>query len=91
MVGLKYTGLQSFLIPVIQGVGWVSNETVEALRLQMRGLETISMTRWDGRGPDSSLRRLWILVQVQVYRVQPYGQSPNGRLIYFDIMRDIPL
>ena len=35
----------------------------------MRGLETISTTRRNGRGPDSSLKRLWVFVWIHVYTV----------------------
>ena len=35
----------------------------------MRGLETISTTRRNGRGPDSSLKRLWVFVWIRVYTV----------------------
>ena len=35
----------------------------------MRGFETISTTRWNGRGPDSSLERLWVFVWIHVYTV----------------------
>ena len=45
LMGLKYAGLQSFPIPVIWEVGWVSSETVEAPGLQVRGLEIISTAR----------------------------------------------
>ena len=38
------------------------SEMAIALRLQMRGLETIAMTRRDGRGPDSSLKRLRVFI-----------------------------
>jgi len=41
---------------VYSGVG------VELYRFQMRGLGTISSPRRSDRGPDSSLKRLWILV-----------------------------
>ena len=44
MVGLKYAGLQSFQIPVIWEAGWVSSETVDVPRLQMRGIDCISKT-----------------------------------------------
>ena len=40
----------------------VSGETVVALPLQIRGLETIPRTRCNGRGPDSSLKGLRIFV-----------------------------
>ena len=35
----------------------------------MGGLKTISMTRRNGRGPDSSLKRLWVSVWIHVYTV----------------------
>ena len=54
--------LWSFLDTVISLVDRVSNEIAPALRFQMRGLEPISATRPNGRGPDSSLIREWIFV-----------------------------
>jgi len=48
--------------PVTWRAGQFLSETAVALGLQMRGLETISMTRRNGRGPGSSLKRLWIFV-----------------------------
>ena len=55
--------------PVIQRVGRVSSEMVLAPRFQMRGLETISMARRNGRGPGSCLKRVWVFVQTRVYTV----------------------
>jgi hypothetical protein len=43
-------------------VDWLSSETAEAPCFQMRGLEIISESRHNGRGPDSSLKRLLIFV-----------------------------
>jgi hypothetical protein len=43
-------------------VDWLSSETAEALCFQMRGLEIISGSRHNGRGPDSSLKRLLIFI-----------------------------
>ena len=48
--------------PAVWKVGWVSNETAEAPSPQMGGLEIISTPRYDGRGPDGSLKRLSIFV-----------------------------
>ena len=55
-----------------------SSELAVALRLQMRGLETISMARRNGRGPDS-----YLTVKGYGYssrrvctRCRAYGQSP---------------
>ena len=41
--------------PVTWRVCQFSSEMALASRLQMRGLETISMTRRNGQGPDSPL------------------------------------
>jgi len=54
--------LPPFPHPAVWKVGWVSNETAEAPSPQLRSLETISTPRHNGRGPDSSLKRLWIFV-----------------------------
>ena len=48
--------------PVIQRVGRVLSEMVLAPLFQMRGLETISMARRNGRGPGSYLKRVWVFV-----------------------------
>jgi len=41
--------------------GWLSFErNGRGAGFQMRGLETISTPRRNGRGPESSLKRLWI-------------------------------
>ena len=56
-MSLKEVGLQSSLGLVIFPVDQVSREMAAALQFQMRGLEQISATRHDGRGPDSSLIR----------------------------------
>ena len=40
---------------LVEKVGLFLSEMVVAPRLQMGGLETISATRRNGRGPDSSL------------------------------------
>ena len=56
--------------PATWRAGQFSNETAVALGSQMRGLETISMTRRNGRGPDSSLKRLSIFVYTWI---KPYG------------------
>ena len=46
-------GLSSFPPHVVWKVGWVSNETAEAPSPQIRGLETISTPRHNGRSPDN--------------------------------------
>ena len=68
-------------IPVTWRVGRLSSEMVLAPRLQMRGLETISTTRRNGRGPDSSLKRLSIFVWTRVYTLEPSGRSPIVQLV----------
>ena len=55
--------------PITWRVGRFSSEITFAPRLQMRGLETISTTRRNGRGPDSSPKRLWVFVWIHVYTV----------------------
>ena len=55
--------------PVTWRVGRFSSEIALAPRLQMRGLETISTTRRNGRGPDGSLKRLWVFVWIHAYTV----------------------
>ena len=52
--------------PITWRVGRCSSEMALAPRLQMRGLETISTTRRDGRGPDSSLKRHWMFVYTRI-------------------------
>ena len=58
---------------------------------QMTGLETISVSRRNGRGPDSSLKRRWIFVCTQrnltdnvilrtVTHCELYGPSPDSSL-----------
>ena len=71
--------------PVTWRVGRCSSEMALAPRHQMRGLETISTTRHNGRGPDSSLKRqkldirlytditLWTVIHwMTVRKVTPY-------------------
>ena len=60
----------------IRKVDWPLSEMAIVLWFQMCGLETISTTRCNGRGPDGSLKMVWAFVQTRVYTVQPYGQSP---------------
>ena len=48
--------------PITWRVGRLSSEMALAPPLLMRGLETIFRTRRNGRGPDSSLKRLSIFV-----------------------------
>ena len=55
--------------PVTWRVGRFLSEIALAPRLQMGGLKTISMTRRNGRGPDSSLKRLWVFIWIHVYTV----------------------
>ena len=55
--------------PVTWRVGRFSSEIALAPRLQMRGLETVSTTRRNGRGPDSSLKRQWVFVWIHVHTV----------------------
>ena len=65
--------------PVTWRVGRFSSEIALA-RLQMRGLETISTTRRNGQGPDSSLKRRWVFVWIHVCTVAAswtVTQSPN--------------
>lgn len=47
---------------------------VVAPQFQMRGLETVPVTRRDGRGPDSSLKKS---MDIPVHISLPYGQSLN--------------
>jgi hypothetical protein len=47
---------------ISQRVGWVSSQTAEAPCFQRRGFEVISVLRRNGRGPDSSLKRVWVFV-----------------------------
>ena len=55
--------------PVTWRASQLSSKKALAPRLQMCGLETISTTRQNGRGPDSSLKRLWVFVWIHVYTV----------------------
>ena len=55
--------------PITWRVGRFSSEIALAPRLQMRGLETVSTTRRNGRGPDSSLKRQWVFVWIHVHTV----------------------
>ena len=57
------------VVPALGGVevGWFSRESTVVLPFQIRSLETIPTTRCNGWGPDSSLKRLWIFVEMQVY------------------------
>jgi hypothetical protein len=48
--------------PVIRKIGQALGGVALALRLQMRGLETISAAQHNGRGPDSSLKGAWIFI-----------------------------
>lgn len=50
--GVELDGIAVLLDPMIRKVGWFPSE---APRLRTRGLETISVARRNGRGPDSSL------------------------------------
>ena len=53
------------VVPALGGVelGRFSSESVRAaLPFQIRSLEAISMTRCNGRGPDSSLKRPWTFI-----------------------------
>ena len=53
--------------PARPPLGSVSGADVALEGLQMKGLETIFASRRNGRGPDSSLKRLWIFVWIRVY------------------------
>ena len=53
--------------PVTWRAGRLSSKMALAPQLQMGGLETIPTTRRNGRGPDSSLKRLSIFVWTHVY------------------------
>ena len=55
--------------PITWRVGWFSSEIALVLWLQMGSLKTISTTRWNGQGPDSSLKRLWVFIWIHVYTV----------------------
>ena len=56
--------------PVIWEDGRVSNEKGQGAGFQMHDLETKSLPRRNGRGPDSSLKTNWIFVYTPSY---PYG------------------
>ena len=61
--GVEAGGVTVLPEPVIQKVvGWVSCKRAMAPRFQMHGSETISTTRRNRQGPDSSLRSPWIFV-----------------------------
>ena len=64
--------------PIIRAVGWASSEVSSAVQFQMRGLESISVTRPNGRGPDNSFifSMVSILIWIRVYshRCTSYGQ-----------------
>ena len=56
--------------PIFRKGEWFSSKPAVAPQLQMYGLETTSAAGHNGRGPDSSLKRLWVFVQTYVW---PYG------------------
>jgi hypothetical protein len=60
--GVEVDGIIVLPDPVTWKIGRVLSETALALRLQMRGLETISAAQRNGRGLDSSLKRAWIFI-----------------------------
>jgi hypothetical protein len=60
--GAEVAGIAAFPDPEIRSIGRVLSKTTLAPRLQIHGLETISVAQHNGRGPDSSLKRYWIFV-----------------------------
>jgi hypothetical protein len=60
--GVEVDGIVVLPDPGIWKIGRALSETALALRLQMRGLETISAAQYNGRGPDSSLKGAWIFI-----------------------------
>ena len=54
-VELKGVRFRYFPTPAVWTAAWSSSVMALAPRCQMRGLETTSTTRRNGRGPDSSL------------------------------------
>ena len=54
--------LPSFLPPIVLKVCWDLSENLKGVGFQVRGLETISTPRRNGRGPDSPLKRLLIFI-----------------------------
>ena len=58
--------------PVTCRVGRFSSEMALAPRLRMRDLETISVTRRNGRGPDSSIKRLSSVHVVALWTVSDF-------------------
>ena len=64
--GAEVAGIAVFPDPEIRRIGRVLSKTASAPQLQMRGLETISAARHNGRGPDSSLKRHWIFVYTRI-------------------------
>ena len=73
--------------PVTWRVGRFSSEIALAPRLQMRSLETISTTRRNGRGPDSSLKRQWVFVWTHVYMVAALWTVTQAHHRDFTILR----
>ena len=64
--GVEVAGITAFPDPEVRRIGRALSKTALAPRLQMRGLETISAARHNGRGPDSSLKRRWIFVYTRI-------------------------
>ena len=60
--GVEIDGVTVPPDPIFRTGGWVSSERFVVPRLQMRGLETISAARRNGRGPDSFLISSWLSV-----------------------------
>jgi hypothetical protein len=60
--GVEVDGIAVLPDPVIWKIGRALGEAALALRLQMRGLETISAAQRNGRGPDSSLKGARIFI-----------------------------
>lgn len=55
--GIEVGWIVVLTVSVVWEVGWVLSEITVVLRLQMRGLEAIPMTRCNGRDPGSSLKK----------------------------------
>ena len=58
--------MQSFLLPKMWRIGCALKKMVVTPQSQARDLETVFSARHNGRGPDSSFKRILIFVWIRV-------------------------